>query len=483
MLDFCIIGCQKSGTSCLKYNLSKLKGVAIPYREMHFFNIQYERGIDWYENKLKFSKNSDTYIQGEKTSNYITNVTYLQRLKSHYPNVKIIILFRNPVTRAMSHWNHMEQVPEPYNYNPGLTFEEALNKYPSIINNGKYLQQLKNVYQIFGEKNTHIIILERMYQNSYTVFNEVCKFLQIKNNDVSKFYQENNFSIRNVRNYHNSIYIQDIIKLCKYYKPQIKKLYKLLKYNIPEWDDFFAIYSKLILPDKKLLPCSVGEIQPINTENIEKKVFHSSHTELVCIIICVNYADFLRKTLPINKKNISNILIVTSTEDLQTQQICSQNNVLYVTYDFLNSSTKSFQKSKAINQAIKLSIDRYQWILLLDADIIIAEKFRNLNMHTLDTDILYGVQRIIYNTPSDLQQGKAIYDHHKLCIGFFQLFNITSPNFDKSYFGYDENYQYAESGDEDFRKKWPICKSLNFLVTHLGPIETNWKGRISEIWD
>jgi hypothetical protein len=69
-------------------------------------------------------------------------------------------------------------------------------------------------------------------------------------------------------------------------------------------------------------------------------------------------------------------------------------------------------------------------------------------------------------------------------VGFFQLFNKKSENFSKDYYGYDEQFNYANSSDYFFMKKWGMKKKLlNFPVIHLGQTEKNWQGRITNIWD
>jgi hypothetical protein len=47
--NFLIIGAQKAGTSSLFYYLSQHPDIDLPSeKELHFFDIQYENGIEWY---------------------------------------------------------------------------------------------------------------------------------------------------------------------------------------------------------------------------------------------------------------------------------------------------------------------------------------------------------------------------------------------------------------------------------------------------
>jgi len=228
----------------------------------------------------------------------------------------------------------------------------------------------------------------------------------------------------------------------------------------------------------------------------------------------VNYSDFLQVTLPQNIKIINNILVLTTCSDYKTIQVCKDNKVNYITSDIfyqkspetclnkfinklccyrcvcenyyqckcLKNSKTVFQKSKAINMGIKKS-NQTEWILLLDADIVIPEKFNQVNLNILDKNTLYGVTRIVYKTHIDwVTNQNAYFDFWKF-MGFFQLFNINSSNFHKEYFGYNEEFNYANEGDYHFAKKWGKKKLLDFYVIHLGETGENWQGRVTDFWE
>ena len=39
--------------------------------------------------------------------NFKDNKKYIDRIYKHYPNIKLIIILREPIQRAFSHWNHI----------------------------------------------------------------------------------------------------------------------------------------------------------------------------------------------------------------------------------------------------------------------------------------------------------------------------------------------------------------------------------------
>jgi hypothetical protein len=495
MLDFIIIGCQKCGTTVLKHNLKKINGIYIPNKEIHFFNSNYDKGIDWYESHFQHNKR---YINGEKTPNYITDIKYLEKIYDHYPDIKLIAIFRNPILRALSHWNHFNQIYTSHSKNWGWSYEnslmDSLQQNSSILTNGNYFEQLRNVYQYFNKKNVYIMFNEYLRKDMNLEFNKLCDFIGIKNN-VS------NLTNSHERQYQHEIFVQEIKFIIDYYKLSIEKFYQLIGYRIDEWDKFiFTFKSKHDYIHR-----------PINNQLL---YISSNLDNLTCLITCVNYSDFLKITLPENKKIINNILVLTNKKDKKTIQVCKDNDVNYIATDIffqkspetfwkktinklccyrcvcknyyqfkcLKNSKTVFQKSKAINMGIKKS-NQTEWILLLDADIIIPNKFNNSNLNILDKNTLYGVPRIVYKTQRDwITKKNAYFDFWKF-MGFFQLFNINSSNFHKKYFGYNEEYNYANEGDYHFAKKWTKKELLDFYVIHLGETGENWQGRVTDFWN
>jgi hypothetical protein len=105
---FFIIGAQRSGTTYLYHLLAEHPEIemARPYRpEPKFFlrDEQYRRGLAYYESHY-FPGKPGAWLKGEKTTSYIESAQVAQRLATHYPTAKIIILMRDPIQRAISNY-------------------------------------------------------------------------------------------------------------------------------------------------------------------------------------------------------------------------------------------------------------------------------------------------------------------------------------------------------------------------------------------
>ena len=113
--SFIIAGTQKSGTTVLSALLSNHKRVSFaPKKEVHFFdkNKAYIKGKF---NYLQYFKAwnisnfpSSPPIYGEATPFYVASKYSCKRIAKMIPNVKIIILLREPISRAYSEF-HMKK--------------------------------------------------------------------------------------------------------------------------------------------------------------------------------------------------------------------------------------------------------------------------------------------------------------------------------------------------------------------------------------
>lgn len=114
--DFLIIGAQKAGTSWLAHNLGQHPGVYLPPDELHFFDksARFARGRSWYE--AQFAPPPGVLRVGEKTPDYLWSEEggaedhtpgIAERIHGAYPDLRLICVLRDPVTRAVSAARHL----------------------------------------------------------------------------------------------------------------------------------------------------------------------------------------------------------------------------------------------------------------------------------------------------------------------------------------------------------------------------------------
>jgi hypothetical protein len=59
----------------------------------------------------------------------------------------------------------------------------------------------------------------------------------------------------------------------------------------------------------------------------------NSAVQIEAVVVCVNYSDFLAYTLPANRSQFNNMVVVTDTKDEATVAICNKYNVRCVQTD------------------------------------------------------------------------------------------------------------------------------------------------------
>jgi len=112
--DFYIIGAAKCGTTSLYQYLIRHPSVNPGIgKEIHYFEELYYRGENWYracfpfEFQKFFSKltHNEIMMSGDSTPRYIDHPLVPNRINKLTPNAKFIVMLRNPIDRAFSHYN------------------------------------------------------------------------------------------------------------------------------------------------------------------------------------------------------------------------------------------------------------------------------------------------------------------------------------------------------------------------------------------
>jgi len=132
--DFLIIGTQRGGTTSLYRYLASHPDVSPAFtKEIHYFDINYVRGARWYRAHFplrsgRSAPGNRASVVGEASPNYLFHPLAGQRAWELVPSARLIVLLRDPVERAFSHYRH--QVRDGLE---SLSFEEALAHEPERL--------------------------------------------------------------------------------------------------------------------------------------------------------------------------------------------------------------------------------------------------------------------------------------------------------------------------------------------------------------
>ncbi|HEY9809286.1 MAG TPA: sulfotransferase [Halomicronema sp.] len=208
--DFLIIGAQKSGTTSLyNYLIQHPQILPASQKEIHYFDLNYNQGINWYKAQFP-QKISQNIITGESSPYYLFHPCVPQRVHEHFPQIKLIILLREPVARTWSHYHHEVRLKFEK-----LSFEEAIaneterlkgeteklladdnyysfnHQHYSYLARGIYHQQIKKWQQYFPKNQILILKSEDFYNNPEKILNQTLEFLQLDPHPIKNYSKYN----------------------------------------------------------------------------------------------------------------------------------------------------------------------------------------------------------------------------------------------------------------------------------------------------
>jgi hypothetical protein len=240
---FIIVGAGKSGTSAMRHHLERHPDIYLARKEgrnpgeLHFFNNEenWRKGISWYQSLFTHPDK----LQGEKSPGYLHTLISHERMASVVPNAKLLVLLRNPVDRAYSHWNHFNQIIDR-SYDWGwiqTDFESAISPeltanreaHRKILGNSRYIDQLSSLRRFFSAEQIHVCISERLRKDPDKEMSRIYRFLEVEQVDIE-------FQSRHIRKYSNPMEQGVRARLEEYFHPFNEALYEYLGERIDEWE-------------------------------------------------------------------------------------------------------------------------------------------------------------------------------------------------------------------------------------------------------
>lgn len=252
--DFLIIGAAKCGTTSLYDYLVQHPNVLQTFngiKEVQFFDRNFKKGLSWYkghfptkkEKRQAEIKSDGNILVGEATPAYLFYPHCPGLIQETLPNVKLIVLLRNPIERAYSNYQHnVRQGWEKRSFFKAIEVElqtkkDDLDNFLSDLEQksnpnhnigylarGIYVDQLERWFQHFSPTQFLILKSEDLFSDPESIYWRVLEFLELPN------CQRVEFKKLNAGNYPD-IGSKLQVRLADYYQNHNKKLYDLLKIN------------------------------------------------------------------------------------------------------------------------------------------------------------------------------------------------------------------------------------------------------------
>lgn len=203
-VDFLCIGTQKGGSTTLRAYLRGHHQILVPDRELHFFDNenagwpspsinQYHQTFNSSNISASFDTNASRCqdrhrLMGEVTPIYMYWKPSAYRIYHYNPAIKLIILLRNPMARAYSHWAmELARGNEVLSFSDSIRQEQqrcndALplqHRVYSYLDRGFYSVQLQRLLNFFPFNQLLVIRSENLFLKPQRVLNQVSEFLEI----------------------------------------------------------------------------------------------------------------------------------------------------------------------------------------------------------------------------------------------------------------------------------------------------------------
>jgi hypothetical protein len=208
MPSFIIVGGQRCGTNSLYEYVVGHPSVAraLPEQEIHFFDLNFDRGEAWYRghfptrwrSKISERKLGTQLVTGECSPYYMFHPLAPQRIRQLLPGIKLLVLLRNPVDRAFSQYHH-----ERARGFETLSFEEAIEQEPerlrgeeqkirrdpiyhsfshqhfSYTARGRYADQLETLFSLYPRENIMVLFSEQFFGDPAAALSKALRFLKL----------------------------------------------------------------------------------------------------------------------------------------------------------------------------------------------------------------------------------------------------------------------------------------------------------------
>ncbi len=241
LVNFLIVGSQKSGTSALDNYLRLHPMINMARRkECHFFDrdIHFGEEVDYNNYHRLFNDLNSELISGESTPVYMYWQPSMQRIFEYNPKMKLIAVLRNPINRAYSAWNmEVNRGIEDLSFAQAIRTEsqrcEAVLPHQhrnfSYIDRGFYSKQIQRMWKFFPKEQTLFIKYDDLIKDLNGTALMITDFL-----GVSPFVDLKYESV-NTTKYSKKIHPEDLRFLKRLFQPEICQLESILGWDCQSW--------------------------------------------------------------------------------------------------------------------------------------------------------------------------------------------------------------------------------------------------------
>jgi hypothetical protein len=242
-VDFLIVGAQKSGTTALNRYLRTNDDIEMARtKELHFFDNEYNfiNNVDYSKYHSSFENSRKETLKGESTPAYMYWYAAPRRIWEYNPRMKLIVVLRNPIDRAFSHWNmQRDRNADNLSFSEAIRIEKQrcretlpLQHYRhSYTDRGFYTEQIRRLWHFFPKEQVLILKYEELKSDISNTLQKISSFLEVKG------FTEIQYENVHARKYATQMEEADRLYLESLYSNEIINLERILDWDCSDWID------------------------------------------------------------------------------------------------------------------------------------------------------------------------------------------------------------------------------------------------------
>jgi hypothetical protein len=173
MPNFAYIGTSKAGSTWLFNALARHPEVYLASSKgLYYFDSHFDQGRDWYLDH--FESTGDATAIGEISHSYLSSPESPARNAELNPRMRLLVCLREPVDRAFS--DYLDLVKNGQFEGP---FSEALDRFPRLLDRGRYGTHLQRYLEHFPREQLHVSLFDDLRRDPQAYADAVYDFLGI----------------------------------------------------------------------------------------------------------------------------------------------------------------------------------------------------------------------------------------------------------------------------------------------------------------
>jgi hypothetical protein len=171
--NFLYIGTSKAGSTWLFNALAVHPDVYLASSKgLYYFDQHFDKGRDWY--LAQFAAAGDRTAVGEISHSYLSSPEAPERIADLNPGMRLLVCLREPVDRAFS--DYLDLVKNQQYAGP---FDLALEKFPRLLDRGRYATHLQRYLDRFPREQIHVGLFDDLRSDAQAYADEVFDFLSV----------------------------------------------------------------------------------------------------------------------------------------------------------------------------------------------------------------------------------------------------------------------------------------------------------------